>query len=126
MITTSKWRDEFDVANTAAHIGKDPEFVCYTEPELFELFSSWFNIQVDSLFNRAVLASSCLPDLEGGITVIFERSEDAMFPILTIDCYKDGYVNVCRVGEHADTFIKTTINSLNENPAIALLVEEFL
>lgn len=126
MITTTKWLNEFNRANTLEEIGTDPDFQQLTEPELLELFASWLNIQLDSLFSRAVLASSCLPDLEGGIAVLFERSEKQMFPTLVIDVYKDGYVNVARLGEHADTVVQTTINNLEENPAIALLVEEFL
>ena len=125
-MTIDRWQEEFDRANTEEGIGIDPDFVEFTDPELLCLFVSWFSLQLGSLFNRAVLESSCLPDLEGGITVIFDAPEEEMFPILCIDVNSSGYINVCRVGTYADTNITSTINNLEVNPAIALLVEEFV
>lgn len=124
--TIAKWLKEFTEANAEETASSDPDFIKTTEPELLDLFASWFNIQLDSLFNRAVQASTCLPDLEGGITVLFDGPEERMFPFLTIDVWENGYVHITRAGQHADTVVHTTIDSLEENPVISKLVEEFL
>lgn len=129
MTLIAKWKDEFQRHNCDEVIGKDPDFVEFTEMELLDLFISWLQIQLPrNTFAEAVEASNCIPDCYGGFTyqLDIDTEEAAMFPMFVIDVDKQGFIHVCRLGEHADTMVSTTVNSLEKNPVIELLFEEFL
>lgn len=124
-----KWKDEFLRHNSDEVIGRDPDFVEFTEMELLELFASWLQLQVSlPCFRRIVETSDCIPDCHGGFTYQLEldAQEAFMFPTLVVDVDKRGFIHICRLGEHADTIVTATINNLEKNPAIELLFEEFL
>lgn len=124
-----KWKDEFSKHNCEEVIGKDPDFVEFTEMELLDLFASWLQLQVSpQCFRKAVEASNCIPDCYGGFTYQLDvDAEDAvMFPTLVVDVDKRGFIHICRLGVHADTMVTATINNFEVNPAIELMFEEFL